>query len=874
MDLVTTHLTADLDGIASLVALWLLEAPIEAALPGAMDPTSHRFWSENAGALPPLVPLRDLQRRLASEPLGRLCVGDTADPARLGVIGDYAARFERARCWDNHPVQPGDLPREPMPEAGACTSALVLALAARGIQPTEVQASLFLLGIHVDTGHFTYPGTTRLDHQAAALCLGWGAPADLPRRYLPKGYTARQLELLERMARDVVMLPAGGRDIPLLSLETEDYEPDLSVLLEQLREAEGWPSAFLLVSQGGRVAVIGRSDGGLDAGASLRALRGGGHPEAASAILHGVTLLDARTLLKEALLDQLERRRKAGDLAVRRVVHVPAMASVVELADTLYQARVNAVPLSEGEGESLHLVGLVSRQEVDAALRHQLGARPALEISAGPPTWVSPDASLAEARQRILTDGRRLVAVGTPPGPPIGVLTRGTLFRAWEAEELSRPDTSAPIASSKLRDQLRHGLGSAWPTLERLGELAAELGLTAWLVGGCVRDLLLGRPAKDIDVVVEGDAPLLARAAATRFGGRAVAHEAFGTARWDAEQLSVDLASARVEWYEAPAALPRVLHAELRRDLYRRDFTINAMAVSLLPEDRGALIDPFGGARDLRQGLLRVLHGLSFHDDPTRAFRAARFAARFDFRLAPQTAGLLSAARRSGVLDALGRERLGAELDRILDELEVAQALRLLRDWELLSLIHPRFASGPPFLDRIAAVSAALQRLRGLRGGPLPVRQADALWLVLAEAVPAEDRPGLARLVPGDRHAIRRWTEGPERVSHALSQVWGARGPADAARALEGLDLAERVTALGVSPGPRNESWLLWWEREGHAIRTSVTGRTLMERGASQGPLLGSALRAAQDAAWNGAGEAEQLEAALAILASGGAERG
>jgi tRNA nucleotidyltransferase (CCA-adding enzyme) len=247
---------------------------------------------------------------------------------------------------------------------------------------------------------------------------------------------------------------------------------------------------------------------------------------------------------------------------------------------------------------------------------------------------------------------------------------------------------------------------------------------------------------------------------------------------------------------------------------------------------------------ELRQRLIRVLHGLSFHDDPTRAFRAARVAARFDFRLAPQTEGLLRSALRSGVLRALGPERLGAELDRILDELEVVQAFRLLRDWELLPLIHPRFVVGPPLLDQLAAVAAAL---------------------VLAACVPEEDRAALIRLVPGDRHAQRRWLHGPERARRALAELWPARSGSDAARALESLDVVERTYALGVSPGPRNETWLSWWEREGRQIRCAVSAADLMARGAQPGPALGAALRVAQEAAWDGATPETQLAAAVRV---------
>src|SRR5690606_18838350 len=188
MDLATTHLAADLDGLASLVALHLLEGPFELVLPGSIEPTSRAFWRERGEELPPLLPLPKVRRRLESEPLARFYVVDTADPSRIGELARHLPRAEEVLAWDNHPEGEGDLPRVPLPPVGACVSALVLRLAEAGKRPRPVEAGLFLLGIHMDTGHFTFAGTTPLDHRAAQLCLEWGAPMEWVARYLPKGF--------------------------------------------------------------------------------------------------------------------------------------------------------------------------------------------------------------------------------------------------------------------------------------------------------------------------------------------------------------------------------------------------------------------------------------------------------------------------------------------------------------------------------------------------------------------------------------------------------------------------------------------------------------------------------------------------------------
>lgn len=864
MELATTHLSADLDGMASLVALRHLHPGIELVLPGSMDPTARKFWEEQGAAFGPLFPLADVRARLGRERGARLFVVDTSDPARLGTLADLLPRFDDVLAYDTHPATEGDLPRASIPDAAACTSALVHLLSEEGKRPSAGEAGLFLLGIHEDTGHFTFPGTRALDYRAAALCLAWGAPIEWLTRYVPKGYTIHQLSLLERISRSIEFQEVAGVGVAITRLETETYEPELSVLLEQLRAAEAWPAAFLLAGTGDRIDVIGRSEGSVDVARILRPLGGGGHPEAASAVLRAMTLQEARATLQSALEDVLGKRRTVGELAVSPFLHLPANATIREAADLIHQRRIDTLPLTKGRGKSMTFVGVVTRRDADAALRLQLGQRPAGEISAAPPPWIAPSASVSEARERLVEGPSRLLLVGEPPGNAAGILTRGTIFRALEDPALVRP-AKRPAPRSLLQ-RLEEALGDRWRVVNELGAIAGELGLALHVVGGTVRDLFLELPVRDVDLAVEGEAPKLAAVAARRLGCEVEAHEPFGTASLVLPGGDrIDVASARFEHYEQIAALPRVaLHAGLRHDLFRRDFTINALAISVDPREAGELHDPYGGLADLRAGLLRVLHGLSFHDDPTRAFRAARFAARFDFRLAPETAGLMNAARKAGAFEKLGRERLGAELDRILSEPSVVQAMRLLREWRLLGVVHPRISGGRLFLERLTLARAACHRAEGLLGAEAPP-QSDVLWIALAASIPRGDRAGLERMVPGGARRRRLFREGPDRVKEIITPIVQATRASEAAKILGGLDDAELIYARAIA-GERAGRWIDWWQREGRAIVPSITGGELMALGYRQGPALGRALASARSAAWDGGDAGAQLAAARAVL--------
>ncbi|MFH2204247.1 MAG: hypothetical protein ABIJ96_14100 [Elusimicrobiota bacterium] len=337
--------------------------------------------------------------------------------------------------------------------------------------------------------------------------------------------------------------------------------------------------------------------------------------------------------------------------------------------------------------------------------------------------------------------------------------------------------------------------------LRPLAQLAAARGITLYAVGGCVRDGLRGAPVRDIDLVVENDARALARACVRRAGGSCEIFDRFGTVRLLLKGgYRVDIARARTEVYPAPAQLPVVRPASLAEDLRRRDFTVNAMARSLTERGAGQLIDPYGGASDLRARRLRTLHPASFRDDPTRIFRAARYAGRLGFAIERGTCERLAAAVHQGLPRRLSRERVRQELVRILEERAPAPAMRRLRVWNMLPVLHPRFrwprkAQAPASAHvRLGLCACALSRQDGrefLRSLPL----ARAVQAALALAVDL-------------RHARRTPREAPPPLALGVLRAQFPDLPASAFGPLfvGGADLRR----AGLAPG---EAYARWLER-------------------------------------------------------------
>jgi tRNA nucleotidyltransferase (CCA-adding enzyme) len=366
-------------------------------------------------------------------------------------------------------------------------------------------------------------------------------------------------------------------------------------------------------------------------------------------------------------------------------------------------------------------------------------------------------------------------------------------------------------------EELAAALRHSHPELEAVRREAKE---PVYLVGGAVRDLLLGRPRADVDLVVEGDAAALA----ARLGGAEAEHERFGTVKVEVEGHEVDIASARTETYPAPGALPVVAPADsVEVDLRRRDFTINAMAIPLDGEAR--VIDPHGGRADLQVGLLRVLHPRSFEDDPTRAIRAARYAARFDFGLAPETETLL----RQADLTTVSADRRRAELERLAGEGSACRGYELLAEWGLVDLREGG-------LDLMRSVNELLDKDH---------------W---AEFAPREEALISAAL-------------GPPGGEELLSSMWPPR-PGEGVEIAGRRDPVELILARAMG-ADWLEHYLTAWSR----VELQIDGTDLLEAGVPQGPAIGRGLRAARQKRLEGEIFSREHELEVALEAARAEQR-
>jgi tRNA nucleotidyltransferase (CCA-adding enzyme) len=444
----------------------------------------------------------------------------------------------------------------------------------------------------------------------------------------------------------------------------------------------------------------------------------------------------------------------------------------------------------------------------------------------------SEDTPLAELQRLLAASDAGRVPVVTD-GRVVGVVTRSDLLAAYGAAEEEPRQEAASIAE---RLEALESRAAIFEAVQAVG--GGYDGV--YLVGGAVRDVLMGEPAFDLDIAVEGDGIAFGQTLADALGGRAVPHEKFGTSIVllpDGER--VDVATTRTEFYDHPAALPRVEQASIRQDLFRRDFTVNAMAASLQGGDFGRLVDPFGGLADLEHGRIRVLHNLSFIDDPTRIFRAIRYENRYGFEMDGHTLSLARACVEMDLVGELSSARLRDELQALLSEDDVAASVSRLRELGIDRSIHPHLAADDEAVRLIAEVDAARDHY-----APETPRWRLRLGVLARRLPPDELYDWFERLRLRRRDAERM----ADAVTVAPRLRSLAAGSDDAAtlRALvaphdpDGALLA--LAGVGVAPSCGGRTELVRYFEELRAVRLEVSGRDLAELGVTESPRVGEIL--------------------------------
>ncbi|MDR0339934.1 MAG: CBS domain-containing protein [Desulfovibrio sp.] len=723
---ITGHMNADYDALAAMVAAGKLYPDAVLIAPTMLERQGSHLFSDSIAYL---FNLRQPRECDFSE-VDLLVVVDTHQESRIEHVRDILANPGLViHVYDHHPDSDNDLPAalKVVKAWGSCTSIITLIIQERGIALTRDEATMMGLGIYEDTGSFTFTSTTGNDFEAAAYLRGYGMDLETIAELLSTDFTREQIHVLDDMLRNAVTHTIQGIPITVTEVVLDDFMGDVASLVHKLIDMENIKIIFVLAAMGDRVHMIARSKApDVDVGMICGSFGGGGHSFAASASIKQKPLAEIRSELLAFLVSIITPQMSVGRHMTSPAICADEQMSIGQAEELMNRYGLKAIPvLSAEKGRA---IGLIEQHTAARAGAHKLGHLPVTEYMQRSVSTLDPEADLYAAMEIILKQRQRLIPV-VEQGDVVGVLTRTDVIRLLvddtlhipEGTPLSREHRARNVASL-LHNQLPEELVGI---MEEAGRLGDEIGMPVYAVGGFVRDLILKRSNLDIDLSVEGDGIHFAEELATRLGGKVRPHQKFKTAivfyrDGKGNEQHLDVATARLEYYEYPAALPTVELSSIKMDLYRRDFTINALAIQLNAEHFGTLIDPFGAQRDMKERSIAVLHSLSFVEDPTRILRAVRFERRFEFRVGAQTERLIKNALSLGMLDKLSGSRLFNELKHVFDEKDVPACIRRMDSWNLLRIIHPQLKLTPNKDILVTSIDEVLAWYRLLYKDPLP----------------------------------------------------------------------------------------------------------------------------------------------------------
>ncbi len=713
MQIITTHLSADFDCLASMVAAGKLYPEAKMVFSGSIEPCAQKYL-ERFNFPFPFHNVKEIDL----DKVDLLVVVDTQDPGRIGpfqaILGKPGLEVH---VYDHHldVSQKISTQKSIVKKRGAATTVLFEILRDQEKKLSGEESSLLLMGIFQDTHSLTSLSTTPEDFEATAQLMRLGGDLILAAEFVQPRLNSDQVAVMNDLIRDLEVVNIAGVDVALASATVDNYVGELSVAVSKILEMENLVALFALIRLESRVYLIGRSRSeSVDVGKVVQEFGGGGHSVAASACVKDLSLVQVRERLVALLGDFVKPPTTIADIMHAPVISVSTDDTVLHVEKTLTRYNLNTLPVVSGK----RVEGLITRQIVEKAIHHKLGKEPVEEIMIREFSVAKPDFLFSRIVPAVIEDKQKVVPVVDPDtGELQGIVSRGDLLRLFHSGEVSGSDwdrgflgksRSVPIKNVKglMRQRLPKRIVLL---LGQMIETADRMGVSIYAVGGFVRDLLLRRENLDLDVVVEGDGILFANELGKLLKGKVRSHSKFRTSVVILDDgLKIDVATARLEYYSKPAALPTVVMSSIKSDLFRRDFSINSMAVQLNGKTPYALVDFFNGRRDLKEKRLRVLHNLSFVEDPSRAFRAVRFEQRFGFALGKQTEAFMKQAINKRLMDKLSGTRLFNELRLLLDDGEAMKCLRRLRELDLLKFIHPAVAKRPDDFEVLERIDEAL----------------------------------------------------------------------------------------------------------------------------------------------------------------------
>ncbi len=856
--LITCHSNADFDAFASIIAAQLIYPGAMLLFPGTQEKSLLNFYTETAQFM---YNFKEISK-INWDSITRLIIVDTRQYSRVPHVKQLLEREDlEIYIWDHHPPSQDDIntPYCNVDKLGATTTLLLREIQSNNLAISCQDATILGLGIYADTGSFTYASTTTHDYIAAAWLLEKGMDVNTIADLAAHELTSTHIQALNALLESATSYTVGNETVVIADISMEHYLGDFALLAHKLMEMERFKVLFALGRMGDCITVVGRSrNSAIDVGKVCVALGGGGHSYAASATVREKTMYQIRELILQNLSSQVQSDKFARDYMTPHPIGIEDDKSMQDAHTLLLQYGFKAIPIfKKGTRKCVGILDVLTASRGVNLNENQLDHYMSQEVQTLPP-----DASLGKVIHILVGLRQQLVPI-VENDEVVGVISHSDLIQIYTDKSNDAPITLREGRKERslitmMRERLPKDI---FALLKTISELGHNTNMHTYAVGGFVRDLLLNQPTFDIDIVVEGDAIAFARELGKILKGRVREHQEFLTAvvifKDSAKKVrNIDVATARLEYYKHAAAMPSVNQSSLKLDLIRRDFTINALAIRLDKDVFGRLVDFFGGQQDINDKRIRLLHSLSFIEDPSRCLRAIRFEQRYGFKLGEAHEKLIKKAINRHLMEQLHGSRLFHELSLNFVESNPVAILMRLDNIGLLPAIHPFLQLSQEKLTLLNSVKDILDWYRLLYFEQNP-QQWLLYILALCHKLGHKECSEVIKRIGATSIQQKAFLQFRERVRSTRLRIkeWNKnkhKQVSDLCDILEHISIEVILFAMSRTVSEKLKKALSRYLTTWQHAKISINGQDLMDLGLQPGPEFKNILIATKNAKLNG----------------------
>ncbi|WP_028855699.1 CBS domain-containing protein [Psychrilyobacter atlanticus] len=687
MEIITCHIYADLDALSSMVLIKKLYPNGILVFPGHIGKSVKAFVNLYQNFLQ-VKKIKDIQM----DKVSKLIVVDTSKKNRIGLFEQLLDRDDvEVVIYDHHKISENDIKNRRIirKNYGSNTTNILEVLLENDpdIKFDQIEATLGLMGIYEDTGNFSFDSTTPKDLEMASYLLQKNGDLSKVNEYVQKGLEKEQLEIFIELIENSEFIDIDGEVAQLTYYKSDDFIFGMDELINKIQYLGKSSLCVILCGNDKRISIVGRSSNKINVAEILKDYKVGGHEYAVSGVIRDQNMKKLYGDIKKRIESVIKPSKKSIDIMNTPVKTILRDTKIKLAYKVMYRMGYGGLPIVE-DGK---IVGIITRNSVDKALNHGFSNAPVSAYMTSEVVTADIHLSVEELKALVVEKGIGRVPIVDDKGKILGIVTRTDILKSIYSKNPVRK-----AKKLKFESEIKNNIEGVVPAkllklLKIIEAVSKKRNEKVFLVGGIVRDLILGINNKDIDIVVEGDGIKFALELKDMLGAKKVRiHEKFKTAVVVVhDDLKLDIASSRLEYYEYPTSLPVVEYGNIRDDMYRRDFSINAMALEIDSYNFGKLIDFYGGYDDLANKKIRILHNLSFVEDPTRIIRAFRFAARYGFELEKDTEIFLKNAISDGFLKKISWPRVKQELEILFSDKNLTRGMEFLNKYNVFVEINP-----------------------------------------------------------------------------------------------------------------------------------------------------------------------------------------